>query len=80
MPPLIVRKYIKWDGFLASHWQAYPAIYSDLPHRLVFAGDTIFVLTFDPRLDARQRLNAVHFFEDQRRRFVTLRPVQRITA
>lgn len=69
-----IHKYVKWDGFLADDWQLWPALSSDLPHRLVFTDDVTYVLTFDPFLSAAQRVNVVQFLQRKSRRIATIKP------
>lgn len=69
-----IHWYVKWDGFAPSSWQLWPALPSDRPHRLVFAEEVTYVLTFDPFLSAAQRVNVVQFLQRKSRRIAAIKP------
>lgn len=69
----IVAKYIRWDGFSHDDWTPVPMT-SAAVHEAIERGDVVYWLTFDPRLDARQRRDAVKFY--RRPRVVAIRPVE----
>lgn len=70
---MIVSKYIHCSGYGHADWDIYPARPFDTADCTVIRGGVAYLLTFDPLLDARQRLDARRYFEAAVR-VVAIRP------